>query len=118
MNLCSHDHHKRLQRPLRGPAGRLTTVPFREATLRQIQDAIAVIEARRDAPPRIEPALDARVTALEAALPAVPSGVRAVDHRVEVQRAKNGATTISFRQIPLDELERFLEAVRAELLGG
>ena len=41
-----------------------------------------------------------------------------MDHRVEVQRAKNGATTISFRQIPLDELERFLEAVRAELLGG
>lgn len=102
---------------LRGPTGRFTTVPFHEATVRQIQDAIAVLEARRDAPPRIEAALDARVTALEAALPAVPAGVRAVDQRVEVQRAKNGAMTISFRQIPLDELEGFLEAVRAELLG-
>ena len=85
--------------------------------MRQIQDAIAVIEERRDAPPRIDPTLDARISAREAALPEVPGGVRRVDRRVQVQRARNGTVTLNFRQIPLDELEGFLAAVRAELLG-
>lgn len=102
---------------LRDARGRFVSVPFHEASLRQIEAALALLLDARDARPKLDDGLDARLKRLDAALPVPPAGVRPVRERVQVQRARDGKISLSFRQIPLDELEGFLEAVRRELLG-
>lgn len=103
---------------LRDPRGRYVTVPFHEASVRQIQDAIALLDARDSARPQLEDGLEARLDRLEGTLPPPAAGIRPAKRRVEVVRTRGGKVSLSFRQIPLDELEAFLEAVRREMLGG
>lgn len=98
----------------RDARGRYLTVPFHTATLEQIRDAIALLE-QRGATPR-EPSLDERLSRLERALPAPAAGLRPAKQRVELVRTRGGELSLSFRQIPLSELETFLAAVRRELL--
>ena len=102
---------------LRDARGRFITVPFHEASVRQIQDAIAVQSARRSARPSLDEGLGDRLDRLEAALPAPVAGMRKAKRRVEVLRSRGGEVSLSFRQIPLEQLDAFLQAVRAELLG-
>lgn len=84
---------------------------------REIQDAIAVQSARRAARPSLEEGPGDRLDRLEAALPAPVAGMRKAKRRVEVLRSRGGEVSLSFRQIPLEQLDAFLQAVRAELLG-
>lgn len=103
---------------LRDERGRYITVPFHTASVRQVQDAIALLGERGNAQVRLEEALEARLSRLESALPAPAAGLRPAKQRVEVVRTRGGRVSLSFRQIPLDELEGFVDAIRRELLEG
>lgn len=99
---------------VRGDNGRFRSVPFHEATVAEIQEAIAGLDTGGG--PRLEDGLDARLKRLETAMPAAIG--RAGGARVSASRARDGRVALTFRQVPLDELESFIAALRAELLDG
>lgn len=103
---------------LRDERGRYITVPFHTASVRQVQDAIAVLTERSSRPAKLDEDLDARLGRLVSGLPAPAAGLRPVKERVEVVRTREGKVSLSFRQIPLEELAAFVEAIRRELLDG
>lgn len=102
----------------RGPDGRFFTVPFHEATSRQVEDAIQIeIDLLRISARQAPADVAGRLSALEASLPAVPGGVRPAKRRVDTSQASGGELLLTFKQIPLSELRSFLAAVERELLG-
>lgn len=103
---------------LRDARGRFITVPFHTASVRQIQDAIQLLGARGSGAAKLEDGLDARLSRLESSLPAPAAGLRQAKRRVEAVRTRDGKVSLSFRQIPLDDLEAFVAALRRELLEG
>lgn len=98
---------------LRGEHGRFVSVPFHEATVRQLQDAVAELVA--GARPRLsgKDDLGARLVKLSKTLPAVPRGLSPAAERVSVARSRSGKVALTFRQIPLDELGAFIAALQA-----
>lgn len=101
---------------LRDARGRFITVAFHTASVRQVQDAIALLGERSARRATLEDGLDARLGRLESALPSPAAGLRRAKRRVEAVRTRDGKVSLSFRQIPLDELEAFVDAIRRELL--
>lgn len=100
----------------RGPDGRFVSVPFHEASVRQIDEAIR-IELARQRRGRADPDLGALIERLQGALPAPPAGLRAAKRRVEVTRTRAGEVSLTFRQIPLAELRVFAAALAEEGVG-
>lgn len=101
---------------LRGPTGRYVTVPFHTATVRDVLDAIALEQARKTpgALPRgLEDDLSDRLERLSAALPDPPKGLRPADKRLQVTRTSTGELSLTFKQIPLAELDGFIAALQA-----
>ena len=93
-----------------------TTVPFADASYRQIEEARRLLEeSRRGKRPRPPKQILERASRLADVLPPPPKGVRRRD-RVRLQSGADGRLAVSFSAIPLDELESFLVAVRDHLL--
>lgn len=105
---------------LRGRRGHFVSVPFHEATVRQVQDAInlAVQSRPRALPGGLDGDTAGWLDRLEAALPGVPDGVRPARRRVEAQRTRSGKILLTFRQIALEDLEGFMDALRARPGGA
>lgn len=54
----------------------------------------------------------ARLDRLAAALPAPPKGVRPAQRRVQVTQGNDGKVSLTFKQIPYDELDAFIAALQ------
>lgn len=101
---------------IRGPSGRFLSVPFHQASVRQVQEAVRLAAAGRS--PRLSSSgdgLSERLSRLKAALPPPPAGMAVAKERVEVARTRGGEVALTFRQIPLKDLAAFVAALQAEL---
>lgn len=98
---------------LRGADGRFDSVPFHTATVAQLQDAVAELVARAQGK-RLgkNDELGVRLAALAKVLPPPPKGMSPAAERVTVAKTRSGKVALTFRQIPLDELDVFIEALR------
>ncbi len=86
--------------------GRFRSIPFEQASYRDIDEARAlVLSSRRPAPEQPDPAIIGRARAIEAALP------KARGERVTVRRDADGKHRLTFKDIAEDELEAFARAV-------
>jgi hypothetical protein len=99
---------------LRDERGRWVAVPFHDATTREIQDAIVLLDDSREARRRVSADLDKRARRLADALPAAPAGISS-GSRVRLRKTRDGRVAVTFAAIPLDEIEAFLKAVREHL---
>lgn len=97
--------------------GRFASIPFEQATSRDIDEARAlVVRSRQEAPPAPEPTALEKAKALNAALATLPKATGRGE-RVTVTRAPDGSDRLTFREIPADGLEAFARAVLASLGG-
>ena len=102
---------------LRGANGQFFTVPFHEATSRQVDDATALVLALRDGATRKPPPdLTARVARLNDTLPPPAAGARSRRPRVEVKTNAQGEVSYTFRDIPGADLRAALKAMADALL--
>ena len=101
---------------VRADGGKWTSVAFADATARQINEAAVHLGQSRHAR-RIPADMRKRVEKLSGALPAAPKGTRQGD-RVRLVRGTDGRLAVTFRSVPVDEIDAFLEAVRAALGSG
>ena len=101
---------------VRMPNGRYQSIPLHEASATQIEQAARALEqsSTSRARGRIPRQWRSRAARLEEPLPSAPPGTGGGD-RVRIKRARDGTLAVSFRAIPIDELDAFLEAVREEL---
>jgi hypothetical protein len=103
---------------VRGPSGAFVSVPFAEASVRQIEEACAEVRAavRGKAEKARLRDLDAdvreRARKLAEVLPAAPKGTVRGD-RVAVKKGKDGRMAVSIQGIPVDELDAAIEALRS-----
>jgi hypothetical protein len=94
---------------LRGEGGRFTTVTVEDATVAQVQEATRLLREAKRGGRRIPAELTAQADALSRELPGTGKG------RVKLARDKAGRLTVTFRAIPLDDLEAFLNIVRTRM---
>ncbi len=98
--------------------GRFASVPFAEATYREIDSSRRrLVASQRSGGEPVPRTLTERVKDLTAALPPAPKGSRRGE-RVRVERARDGRSMFSFSAIPEEDLPAFIEALRAHLLGS
>lgn len=88
---------------LRSPAGHYISVPFHEASSRQVREAAKLLSDRR---PRVPPEARDRAERVARALQ-----VAEVEARVSARRGRGGAALVSFRDVPVDGLEAFARAL-------
>ena len=107
----------------RGEDGTFTTVPFAKASVRQIQSACkqlqeaAAARNERAAAKAVDSSLRARIAKLSEVLPEAPKGsVRG--ERLQVHKGRDGEIAVSFKGIPVAELDAFVKAVKAHLIDG
>ena len=99
---------------VRGASGRFERVPFHTATVRDILDAIELLQRRaRGLPDGLDHAVEDAVTRLVAELPPPPTGIRAAKQRVEVLRTRGGQVAITVKQVGLDDLTETIAALQA-----
>ncbi len=99
---------------VRGASGRFERVPFHTATVRDILDAIELLQRRaRGLPDGLDHAVENAVTRLVAELPPPPTGIRAAKQRVEVLRTRGGQVAITVKQVGLDDLDETIAALQA-----
>ena len=102
---------------VRGERGSFTTVPFPDATYRQIAEAIKLVKGAAAGDDfEVDEETAAKVERLVDALPAAPEGVKAGE-RVRFEKGTDGRVAVSFIGIPVDELESALKAIRKHLVG-
>jgi hypothetical protein len=108
-----------LQIRYRGENGKLTSVPFPKATLKQIEDACAALresarakaaKARQDG---IDDEVRAQIEAFEKLLPEAPAGSVRGD-RVQARKAKDGTMTLTVQGIPLADWAEYQEYRKAK----
>lgn len=97
------------------------SVSFIDASYREIEQATGLVKKTRLAAaaakkPKPEPHIRERALGLAAALSPAPKGAVRGD-RVTVKKSRDGRTTLTFHGIPVDEIEQFIEALRAHLLA-
>jgi len=102
---------------VRGEEGRFEKVPFVEATQAQVWEAVELLGEAKVRRVPVPKEVGQRAKALEKALPPAPQGLKR-GARVRLSRGKDGRLAATFRAIPLDELEQFVEALRAHLAEG
>lgn len=90
---------------LRGEDGRFVSVPFHEASYRQVREAARLLQERRNAPAHSTRERTARVAL--AVRDAIPGA------QVSVRRSAHGMSTLGFRGIPMDALLPFARALLA-----
>ena len=101
---------------VRGDRGKWTSVPFADATVAQIHEAARNVDQTRSQR-NIPTDIRKRVEQLADALPAAPRGTRQGE-RVKLLRAADGRLAVTFRSVPIDEIDAFLSAVREALGSG
>lgn len=97
----------------RNEHGRYQSVPFHEASTRQIRDAIDVLETRRSAKRRVSKAWRVKAAQCNLALGDPPAGIP--KQRVTLRRTARGRIVANFRGIPVDELDAFVRALKKHL---
>ena len=105
---------------VRGASGRFETVPFHTATVREILNAISLLnQAKHSLPSGLDENVEEAVTRLVAELPPPPAGIKAPKRRVEVVRTRGGQLAITVKQLPLSDLDATIAALTAlrEALG-
>lgn len=99
---------------LRGEDGRWHNVPFVDASTAQIRQAIQLLGERRRGS-RVPKELHSKISTLNAALPKVAEG-RFKTTKVTVKRRRNGQLMLSMQEVPIEDLDAFIAAVRAHLV--
>lgn len=102
---------------VRGDDGTYTSIPFADASYRQIREAARHVQERRRAgtSPEADPELKQRLRALSNALPEAARPKRGP--AVKLARTSDGRPGVRFGAVvPLDELESFVEALREHLV--
>lgn len=95
---------------LRGEGGRFVNLPFHEASAGQVREATRLLQQSRAQAPADSRARAERVAqALKAA---------ALGGRVTARKGRDGGALLSFRDVPVDELLAFAQALIAAADGG
>lgn len=102
---------------IRGRDGTWKSIPFTEASTREIHDAVSILKATTSGRENDLPDdLENRIAQLAERLPAAPKGTSR-GQRAKIRRGRDGRLALDLKGIPLDEIETVLEVVRAELAG-
>ena len=100
---------------LKGDDGRFLSKPLHEASTHEIRQATTLVQQAKAARNKPGPEFLDAADRVASQLPAV-KGVSAKT-RVQVKKAKDGRVVVTFRDIPIDQLEAFVEVVGEEWLG-
>lgn len=99
---------------IRDETGAWTGVPFLDASVRQIREAVAHLNQARHSRALPED-LRERVQRINAEVPEVAQAFKTT--RVSVRRNKAGQVTVSLASVPLDQFDAYVAEVRGRLFG-
>lgn len=99
--------------------GRFTSVSLHEASALQITEAARAIENQPRCGRQPPAAMKKKAKKLSSRLPEAPKGLGVTEaKRVSLRRGDDGRVAVTFRSVPMDQIEEFLNIVREELINS